>query len=357
MDCTEFKRYLTNYENLTDKEKSDMDNHASECELCATELTEYIDMLSALRSLPKLETPDDFIDSLNAKLDIIDAEKKFGIWKYLKTYSCRYGAVAACLALVAVIGFNNNSLIDTMLRNANSVEDEYVVISEIEEYEVDSTAVPSASPKDNISVPTQQPATVTQKPAGLETQKPSATAVPQTRNTNNISTSKETVHNVSTPTLSPTKEQMPKDNTSVTATAPPADTESKNESTASVPVVASNMVPEDDSNQPAVDENNLNPDEYSLPDMPDTRSIDDNETVVSSYSNINQNSIEVSLENADKAREIIAEYSVANDGEYYSINSDQLEELLQAMNSAGVDYDENCTYQESDTVTFRLIIS
>ena len=99
----------------------------------------------------------------------------------------------------------------------------------------------------------------------------------------------------------------------------------------------------------------LNPDEYQLPENLNAR-ITDNSNDVNGYT-ASSNSIEVSYASADKAKEIIDEYSISNDGEYYSVSSDKMEEFLQAMSEAGIEYADNCIEDGADTVTFRLIIS
>ena len=98
----------------------------------------------------------------------------------------------------------------------------------------------------------------------------------------------------------------------------------------------------------------LDPNEYELPAT--TARIANNSDDTDGYS-ASANSIEVSYAYADKAKEIISAYSISNDGEYYSVSTDKMEEFLQAMSDAGVEYDENCVEMDADTITFRLIIS
>ena len=46
MDCESFGKYLDNYENLTEQEKSDMDEHAANCEECRAELDFFMSMIA-----------------------------------------------------------------------------------------------------------------------------------------------------------------------------------------------------------------------------------------------------------------------------------------------------------------------
>ncbi len=132
MDCESFGKYLDNYENLTEQEKSDMDEHAAKCEECRAELDFFLSMISTVKSLPKAEPPSDFMDKLNARLDAEDKRvvSASGIIGHFRRYGTRYAAAAACLALVGVITANRSlltgkmdSVPDGVIREETTVSD------------------------------------------------------------------------------------------------------------------------------------------------------------------------------------------------------------------------------------------
>lgn len=124
MNCEDFSKYLDNYESLTEREKSDMDEHAAKCEACKAELDFFLSIINTATSLPKIEPPSDFMDKLNARLDAEDKRvvSASGIMSHLKRYGMRYAAAAACLALVAVITANRATFTDKM----NDIPDEII---------------------------------------------------------------------------------------------------------------------------------------------------------------------------------------------------------------------------------------
>ena len=146
MDCESFGKYLDNYENLTEQEKSDMEKHAAKCEECRAELDFFMSMISTAKSLPKIEPPADFMDKLNTRLDaedkrVVSASKIKG---HLRRYGIQYAAAAACLALVTVITANRSLLTDRMDTVPDGIISEETTVS-------DGSARDGA--QDNIPVP------------------------------------------------------------------------------------------------------------------------------------------------------------------------------------------------------------
>ena len=132
MDCESFGKYLDNYESLTEKEKSDMDEHAANCEECRAELDFFLSMIATAKSLPKIEPPSDFMDKLNARLDAEDKRvvSASGIIGHFRRYGTRYAAAAACLALVAVITANRSLLTGKMDTAPDGVIREETTVSD-----------------------------------------------------------------------------------------------------------------------------------------------------------------------------------------------------------------------------------
>ena len=115
MTCEEFAKMLDNYESLTNEEKALMSEHADGCEMCRRELDFMRSMINAVKTLPELKVPDDFLENLNKRIDAeVKPVRQRGIAGHIRYNWQKYSAVAACLALAAVIGANYNTLIDNM---------------------------------------------------------------------------------------------------------------------------------------------------------------------------------------------------------------------------------------------------
>ena len=97
----------------------------------------------------------------------------------------------------------------------------------------------------------------------------------------------------------------------------------------------------------------MNPSEYSLPENDTSKSA----RAVSGYEQGAKNSIVVSYANAEIAKEIINEYSVAVNGDYYSVSREAMESFILAMNDAGIEIDQSSIQIEENVATFQLIIS
>lgn len=113
MKCADFENYLDNYENLTDLEKNDMLDHAAMCEKCQAELDFFLSIISTAKSLPKIEPPQGFADTLNARLDKVDKRvvSLSGPAYHLRKNRKQYAALAACLALITLLTANHSSLL------------------------------------------------------------------------------------------------------------------------------------------------------------------------------------------------------------------------------------------------------
>ena len=115
MTCEKFAEMLDNYESLTDEEKALMSEHANVCEACRRELDFMRSMINAVRTLPEIKVPDDFLENLNKRIDAEETPTRRSVvaGHILHNWQ-KYSAVAACLVLAVVIGTNYNTLMDGM---------------------------------------------------------------------------------------------------------------------------------------------------------------------------------------------------------------------------------------------------
>ncbi len=100
MDCKEFEALIDAYleDELTRDKKEEFTAHISSCENCRQALAFAESVKNTLSALPPIDVPADFTEKLHEKLA---AEKKHSSFP---RFAKRYGAIAACLILAAVIG-------------------------------------------------------------------------------------------------------------------------------------------------------------------------------------------------------------------------------------------------------------
>ncbi len=353
MDCAKFNQLLADYTHLSAEEHAALAEHAETCDECAKELEGYRAMLEAVSSLPKLKAPDDFLAKLNERIDKEETKvvKNTSVWLYLRQYGYRYSAIASCLALIAIIGTNANVL-NQQIRGTNSdlpggisLEDAYTPREMPFVSMPSGTAAPTGSPAPSGMPMTSAAPTARTPAARSATQKPLATAIPS-----------HAQKKATTPTLSPKITAKPAEHTQAPeenqTEAPAAENTAAPEITAAP---ASQTPTTSETDAPIAVNNLLDPNAYTLPENSDSKSVNVGSSDYSRSADAS-NSIEVSSANAERAKEIINEYSIGNNGDYYSVSTDKMEEFLQAMSNAGIEFDENCV-MDSDTVTFKLIIS
>lgn len=123
MDCEKFAQMLDRYADLTDAEMCELEAHAEMCEGCADELAFMRSILSTVKSLPPIEPPSDFLESVNARLDK-ELAKETPVQRFARRsrpYVYRYGSMAACVALAVAVGVNADSLLSKMNGDTSGV--------------------------------------------------------------------------------------------------------------------------------------------------------------------------------------------------------------------------------------------
>lgn len=112
MDCLDFFDLLDKYESLTEKEISDLDNHAAECEICQYEYEFFKSIIKTSAALPCPEPPKDLIAKVNEQLDktpVVTSKANIFI-NNIKRNAYKYATAAACLAVGLVVGLNNSTI-------------------------------------------------------------------------------------------------------------------------------------------------------------------------------------------------------------------------------------------------------
>lgn len=361
MDCGKFKEYLDNFENLTDEQKLEMNEHAADCEECADELNFMMSIIETTKSLPKIAVPPDFAAKLNARIDAEERKNMTLLRRAalnIKQNRNRYAVVAACFALVAVLTANGTNLIDKM----NGSDDGGVIIDETVVTTVDdSVPVPSA-----VSIPALE----AEGEDNNQIDMVSAWGVQSVEKAVNVNGKSKAVSTAG-----------PKASASAVATSAPH--EGASAATAEPAVKVSEPVA--DNGEPA----GLNNEDvqsmrgvYTLPtDNPVSEPVAQAENVQGNYSLARSGdiahgryyrldkdgnpiedetpkavgSIIISSDDADKAMDVILQYSYA-DGDFYMTDSDHLYLMLIELTQMGVDY-SNYTPGYQGDITFKLVIS
>lgn len=389
MTCSEFQSLLDEYESLSDEQKLNMTLHTAECESCRNDLDFMLSVINVTKNLPPIKAPDNFISELNKRIDLeeIKQKRKLAVIRTYMTEWKRYGAVAACLLLAVVVGFNGKSLVSDMTNNGNGIITEEVTTFDVPKdvsqnpVENSGSEVPTLStdivvPKvgENRAEAVNNAALVT--PAVKATAKPVTKATAEPKN-NSVSTVKS-VDNVAVQTQEPTniKEQ---NNLDISTPSPAADNEAATASVAyngtdvnepytlqrdgykisqdSVEVasvnepdvnsVASGYVVASDKEQLALGlytplDMSGNPTDYDF----DTGVIADSPIV---------DSILVSSEDEAVVRDLISRYITGNYGMYYMSTEDKLNRFFDELDKAGISY-EKFLKSSTNRISFKLVV-
>lgn len=193
MDCESFNNNLDSFEMLSEETKKAMYEHTTTCERCKQEMDFMRSVLKTVRTMPKIEPPDDFMERLNKRID--EEERRADaiparISRNLRRNWRVYASAAACFALIAVLTSQRDVLISRFTDSDDVIQTETVVTDgneasvadEIEKLEavVDEGVPPAQETVQNANDMTQINPTPSQKTA--ETAAPAvstATPTPQ----------------------------------------------------------------------------------------------------------------------------------------------------------------------------------
>lgn len=359
MDCGKFKEYLDNFENLTDEQKLEMNKHAADCEECADELDFMMSIIETTKSLPKIAVPPDFAAKLNARIDVEERKNMTLLRRAalnIKQNRNRYAAVAACFALVAVLTANGTNLIDKM----NGSDDGGVIIDEtVVTNAGDSVPLPSAVSIPALEVRKEDNNQIDTVPA------PSVQSVKTAAKTNGKSKAVSTA----VPKVSASVTSAPYES-ALAATAEPTVSVSEpvvdngesvglnNEEVQSIRGVYT-LPTDNPASEPVAQSENV-PGNYSLARSGDIAHgryyrLDKDGNPIEDETPKAVGSIIISSDDADKAMDVILQYSYA-DGDFYMTDSDHLYLMLIELTQMGVDY-SNYTPGYQGDITFKLVIS
>lgn len=379
MDCEKFMSMLDRYADLTEIELAQLNEHTLNCSSCKAELEFLQSIINSTHSLPPIEPPTNFLDSVNERLDKTLA-KESGIsvlMRRARPYINRYGTIAACLAVGIVIGANGDMLVSRMNGDTDGVIESKSVVSDF-----GTTPENSDNLTDQIISPVEEPAIPQDNSKVLSTV---PAAVSSTNKTIQPSADKNTVFASPSSTVVSSEQTSVPTKTDASATAKPAESET---AVSSINEAASTAAPLDVHISTHVSENTAvqtsaptetpvsadRPVGYSIrmieepdntPDAYAQAEID----VAAEYSIATTNpendgtyaatplssTIMVNEADAERAKLIIMEYVESVYGNYYMTTGDKLYNLTRRLENEGIWYYANLTDRGSK-VSFKLLV-
>lgn len=343
MDCEEFKKCLDNYESLNEEEKLDMNMHASQCEQCAQELDFMLSVIEAVKSLPDIEPPADFMERLNARIDAEERKKKLSlrVLAGVKRNWKQYSAAAACLALVAVLTANGGFLTDRM----NGTDDGVI-----------ATAIPVTDGAD-IPVPPEVIAQAETEPSipSVSTFSEAKKARGRAQTAQAKQTAPEEGQSSEQTALQPSEPAV-NDNSSVKATTRPR---AEAKSTPAAYMTASIEDPEDGivaySGDMSADDmpSGRSMEGYRLADEPSIQLAGIDERVDEDGKAIGQ--LRIPQKDEVDAMEVIMKYSYEVDGDCFTTSPDNMVQIFSDLVDRGVDY-YDYTPDYDGSIKFQLVI-
>lgn len=360
MTCKEFCEMLDNYANLTDDERVAMAEHAESCAVCREELNFMLEIIDQLNALPKLQPPADFIGKLNERIDIEANSKKRRVLEFIKSNYKYCSTAAACLLLAVVVGINGKPIIDIMVNTPS--ETPVDPVSNIAE-----TVHPTETPDEIVAdVPKTADETYTANAATPAEQTQPAATTRRTAQRTNTARNSAAVREAVTPKI----ESVPTSNIEVAKqNNETADITSQSETAEADNAAGAYRIAKGNYRMPSDSEmSGGEPDMQSLEDKSRSVSIDKNADMAIAHGryyivandikvSMDDNEIGLSGDDAQRAIEVIEQYTDVQDADYYVINSENVSQMLEHMDREGIDYhnrvDEN---PNKDMISFKLVI-
>lgn len=414
MNCEKFAQMLDNYADLSIAEISELEAHAEMCEACSADLVFMRSILGTVNSLPPIDPPIDFLDSVNARLDA-ELDRESAIKRFVrrsKPYVYRYGSLAACVAIAAAVGMNAELLISRMNNNGSDVviEERTVVNDAHDDKTADGEGIvtdaytaepaPSAAALNEVSTPAPtagNTAKLTPKPASLQTTAPTYGASVSKRADSTPSVSQNNKNTAATSVPSnrseaPARFDLPK----VQSTPQPLETEqnrviSTQEPKAETQPLAVNTepvytdepkqynTPEASASQGEAAPSSYLPrvrmipdnDEYAVAPVAkpaaepteDTAAEEDYSIAYNEMDNFSDNvtayaplssMLSVKAKDAERVKELVEVFISGAYGEYYMITAEDMNNLLGQFDREGIWYSANIM-ESGDKISFRIV--
>lgn len=372
MDCEKFMSMLDRYADLTDVESTQLNEHAQNCDSCKAEVEFLQSIIETTHSLPPIEPPTDFLDTVNARLDeTLAAEPRITVFvRNAKPYINRYGTIAACLALGIAIGANGNMLVSRMNGATDGVISSTSTVSnsgttpetnDTSDVQVSETALPQENINETLLT---APAAVssTQAPTQKSAQKNTVVTSSTVVSSEQSSVTQEATVKPAKPvvTTAPVTE-VPE--TEAIVTAQPLETNVPMQQAENVAVYTA----AETASVPT--EETLNPNVRMINEPEDTPQVYAEVDVAAEYSIATatpefdstyaatplSSTILINEADAERVKQIIPEYIESVYGSYYMTTGDKLYKFAQRLESEGIWYYANLTDRGSK-ISFKLLV-
>lgn len=349
MVCQDFFDLLDNYELLDETQRNELENHASLCPECNKELEFFRSIIETSATIFCPQPPKTLISDINARLDREGSDiGPFARFRYnIRTNTRGLATIAACLAVGAAVGLNSGYIKDRLTdTGSDGVINETVgetsapeAFSEIRETlanssdetetrtdSVKASGVTEGEAKSDLSLNSKTTISGAAVQSSVNS-KPAETNTPQsTKNPSTVSARNDAASEVSSPidTLEIHEEYHLPKNEVATATEEPTDEEDIN----SYSIANANV-------QYA----------YGFEDIPQRNA---NMVYLHDY---------LSIDTGDVGTVVSAmsEMGVKNSGDCFMTSRENFYRLLDRLNSQGVKYTCDLTYNSSDRISFKLM--
>ena len=392
MNCEKFADMLDNYACLSDAELQELEEHAAVCESCADDLAFMRSILGTAKSLPPIEPPVDFLDSVNSRLDA-ELAKEAPVKRLVRRsvpFVSRYGAVAACVALSVAVGVNAGMLTSRMNNDGTGVISEETTTADSNDGT--DSGIPAVNdeviPADEDAIPAPAEPIIGSDLGKVSSPALSVTSEPSKDGSKGTSaaTRNGTVRTASVPKKSQapiaTSQPLAQRNGSVNSTTPvlPAASVSEVISThntsepqsqiaeTKAPTLEPTATPDSEPGAASAsymmesrmitvsDEYAVAPTETEQPEDTDsdyTIAHVDN-TQSRTYAALNS-TVSIKAADSERVKELIDVFVYEVYGKYYAISSQDMNGLLGQFDREGIWYEANVT-ESNGRISFKLII-
>lgn len=353
--------------NASDEELSLLHEHLKNCSSCAEDLAFNLSIKNTLRSLPKIEVSDNFLMSLNEKLDFEDKIKKeavairkksfYGTWK-------KYSALTACLVLAVLLKIDVWNVTDIPENNHETLQqlEEIIVSEQISE------------PEERVIATLVEEQTETQVVEILEVKKETPKKVTEVKKSpekqNTVAPAKTEAQPIMTEEEPQNEEKIyiVKAETPHSMVEMPGYMDNKDNIVVIDPPKRE-RVKFDDYEMIVTDELL---EAFSLAEMPSNGVIVATPNAVSSVSNISitastevpvisndagSGSLVVSQNDREKVEKILSKYFSGKENQVFMLSSENYNSFIGELKNNGIEFHDYMIYTQKTNVAFELITS
>lgn len=319
MICSEFMDMLDNYELLTENQRTELEKHTQECEVCRKEFEFFQSIISISSQIPMPKAPKSLIDDVNAELD-----KKHTPFILLKSNLRVLSTVAACLAVGLAVGLNNGYIKKSIDNNEKD--------GIISETTLTATEQPADTPVDATVAESEADVVVKTEPKAVtETEKPRDTVK---------STQTPTQTPVSTATIKPDKTQTPATLKPDKTQAPSTPKPTPEKVPTQAPVVTAEPTPDVNA--------------YEIAEKPSEEYAHNRRNSLNKTKTSFTDYLYVESEDMGAVVSTMSEMGFKVSGGYYMGSRDDFYALMDRLSEQGIGYECSLKYNTGDNIAFSL---